>query len=100
MHHEPMSDIRVTASPTSMGWTCEVSVSDRGSTSRHRVLVSKADLARLAPADEGPEELVRRSFEFLLQREPKESILATFELPLIGRYFPEYERSVGRAARG
>jgi hypothetical protein len=94
-----MRDIRVTASPTSMGWTCEVRVSDGGSTSRHRVLVSHADLARLAPADEGPEDLVRRSFEFLLEREPKESILASFELSLIGRYFPEYERTVGRAGR-
>ena len=91
-----MSDIHVAATATSGGWTCEVSVSDRGSTTRHQVLVAQADLARLAPGAIEPEDLVRRSFEFLLEREPKESILARFELPLIGRYFPEYEHSVGR----
>lgn len=40
-----------------------------------------------------PEELLRRSFEFLLEREPKESILAKFELPDIARYFPDYEEA-------
>jgi len=38
----------------------------------------------------------RRSFEFLLAREPKESILPEFDLPLIGRYFSEYERELQR----
>ena len=41
-----------------------------------------------------PADLVRRSFAFLLEREPKESILRTFELSVIGRYFPEYEREI------
>ena len=45
---------------------------------------------------EPPEDLVRRSFVFLLAREPKESILGRFDLPLIGRYFPEYEREIRR----
>ena len=38
------------------------------------------------------EELLRRSFEFLLARKPKESILRSFDLSAISRYFPEYER--------
>jgi hypothetical protein len=37
------------------------------------------------------EQLVRDSFEFLLQRESKESILAQFELAVIKRYFPDYD---------
>jgi hypothetical protein len=37
------------------------------------------------------EELVRKSFQFLLQREAKESILGSFNLRVIKRYFPEYE---------
>ena len=41
-----------------------------------------------------PEELVRRSFEFLLQRESKESILREFELSVIQRYFPEYDEAM------
>jgi hypothetical protein len=39
-----------------------------------------------------PEELIRKSFEFLLEREPKESILERFELSRISDYFPEYEQ--------
>ena len=41
-----------------------------------------------------PEHLVRESFAFLLKREPKESILASFDLTVIARYFPEYERAM------
>ncbi|MFT4690090.1 MAG: hypothetical protein ACI9OD_002303 [Limisphaerales bacterium] len=35
--------------------------------------------------------LIEASFEFLLEREPNTSILRQFDLPLISRYFPEYE---------
>jgi hypothetical protein len=38
---------------------------------------------------------VRASFVFLLEHEPKESILSEFHLTLIGRYFPDYEREIG-----
>lgn len=41
-----------------------------------------------------PEELVRRSFAFLLEREGAESILREFDLTAIGRYFPEYEETI------
>ena len=76
------------------GWLCQVSVSDRGSESRHSVTLKRSDFQRLAVAGEPPEGLVRRAFDFMLAREPKESILRAFELPLIGRYFPEFEREI------
>lgn len=41
-----------------------------------------------------PDELVRKSFEFLLEREPKESILKRFNLHVISTYFPEYENTI------
>ena len=40
-------------------------------------------------------DVVARSFAFLLEREPNSSILRTFDLPVIQRYFGEYE---GKAA--
>ena len=46
----------------------------------HAVTVATADLERLDPGATDPTDLVRRSFEFLLEREPKESILRTFDL--------------------
>jgi hypothetical protein len=39
---------------------------------------------------------VQSSFEFLLEREPPSSILKTFELSVIERYFPEYGRIFSR----
>lgn len=69
---------------------------EKGSESTHHVSMKQADYARLAGGKIEPEELVRRSFEFLLEREPKESILSRFDLPVIGRYFPEFEREIKR----
>lgn len=40
------------------------------------------------------EELINKSLQFLLQREPKESILSRFNLKIIGNYFPEYEQEI------
>jgi hypothetical protein len=73
-----------------------VRVIEVGSRTTHDVTVSPTDYARLTDGKIEPEELVRRSFEFLLEREPKESILARFDLSVISRYFPEYERDVKR----
>lgn len=87
-------DVRCT--PSGDGWTCRVTVSGAVSSTTHEVTVSAADLARLAQGDPEPHDLVRRSFVFLLAREPKESILRRFDLALIGHYFPEYEREITR----
>jgi hypothetical protein len=38
--------------------------------------------------------LVERSFRFLLERESNTSILRSFELSVIGQYFPEYEKTI------
>jgi predicted DNA-binding protein (UPF0278 family) len=64
-----------------------------GATTEHRVRVTKTDLTRFAEG-RSAEELLQKSFEFLLEREPNTSILSSFDLPLIGRYFPEYEREI------
>jgi hypothetical protein len=73
-----------------------VRISEAKSESTHRVTLSQADYRRLTGGQIEPQELIRLSFEFLLAREPKESILPEFDLPLIGRYFPEYERELKR----
>ena len=75
----------------------QVRVVEGKSESIHRVTLTGDDYRRLSVGRIEPEELIRRSFEFLLAREPKESILAEFDLPLIGHYFPEYERELKRS---
>ena len=64
----------------------------RGAT-RHRVTLSAADLARLANGATG-ERVIEAAFRFLLDREPKELILSSFDLSAIARYFPEFEREL------
>jgi hypothetical protein len=89
-----MTAIAVEAAATGAGWTCRVRVDDGGSTTEHVIHLAATDLARLAPGATDPVDLVRRSFEFLLAREPAAAILRTFDLTVIGRYFPDYERSI------
>lgn len=86
--------IDVNSARTGNGWRCTVRVVDEQSASEHAVTVSPDDLERFDPGATDPTDLVRRSFQFLLDREPKESILRSFDLPAIGRYFPDYERTI------
>jgi hypothetical protein len=74
----------------------KVRVIEGKSESTHQVTLTQNDYQRLSGGKIEPQELIRRSFEFLLAHEPKESILAKFDLPLIGDYFPEYERELKR----
>jgi len=73
--------------------TFEVTVAGRTSTT-HRVTVDPAYHEKLTGGNISAKELVEKSFEFLLERESNTSILRTFELPVIGRYFPEYETTI------
>ena len=89
-----MAEIDLSCVTAADGWLCQVMVADHGTETRHSFTFTRADFQRLASSGETPESLVRRSFDFLLEREPKESILKSFTLPDVGRYFPEYEREI------
>ncbi|HSL34427.1 MAG TPA: hypothetical protein VK871_12300 [Candidatus Limnocylindrales bacterium] len=90
-------DIRCETSPGGDGWTCHVTITqDGGMRTDHVVGVSASDIERLDPGARDPHVLVDRSFRFLLAREPASSILRSFDLPVIGRYFPEYEAEIRR----
>ena len=69
-----------------LGWQFEVFVDGM----KYEVELDKEYREKLTP-DVEPEDLVKKSFEFLLAREPKESILKKFNLRVISTYFPEYE---------
>ena len=73
--------------------TFEVTIADQ-TTTTHRVTVDPAYHKMLTGGHISTEQLVEKSFEFLLQRESNTSILRTFELSVIGRYFPEYETTI------
>ena len=74
----------------------QVTVKEGRGETRHRVTLRQADYERLSGGGADPETLVTESFRFLLEREPKESILRSFALTVIGRYFPAYEREIAQ----
>jgi hypothetical protein len=89
-----MTDIDLKTTERDDSYEFQVIVKDGRGETRHRVTLQKADYEELAGNTASPEALVRESFRFLLEREPKESILRSFDLMVIGRYFPEYKREI------
>lgn len=77
-----------------------VTVREGNGETRHRVTMDRSTHARLGRGTATPEACVRAAFAFLLDREPKESILSSFDVTVIGRYFPEFERELPRYLKG
>jgi hypothetical protein len=91
--------LSIRCEPDGGGWRCTVRVGDDPVATEHEVEVTREVLQALAP-DRTPEALVEASFAFLLEREPRESILRRFDLPMIGRYFPEYPADIRKRLGG
>lgn len=87
-----MADITVTRINET---TFRVEVKEGETQTAHEVTAAAADQQKYG-GDAPPERLIQVSFEFLLEREPKESILRSFALPVIARYFPEYPTEIRR----
>ena len=85
--------IAVTSLPGADPLVFAVEVAEGRGATRHRVTVSAADCARLAGGAPA-QRLIEAAFRFLLDREPKESILSRFDLSAIARYFPDFEREL------
>lgn len=90
-----MNEPIVGCSPSEAGWHCTVTLGSDERATTHEVSVDREVLDDLAPGAT-PEELVRVSFEFLLERERRESIMRQFELPIIGRFFGDYRDEMHR----
>ena len=71
--------------------TFDVVVRDGIGESRHRVTLPAEDAARWAKLGAEPSHCVEAAMRFLLDREPKESILGAFDTRVIRRYFPEFD---------
>jgi len=82
-------EIFVKQRPTNMGWHFLVTVADANGQSQHNVRVDKDFLMRIGQTKK-PEEVVKKSFEFLLEREPKEAILEEFDINTISHFYPDF----------
>ena len=93
-----MATITVTQTGTGDPMEFDVEVADGKGRTRHRVTMPAAVHARLG-ASATPVTFVRAAFAFLLDHEPKESILGRFDVTVIGRYFPDFEQAIGKYLR-
>ena len=59
---------------------------------KHIVSVTDQMLLNLTKNKISKEELLNFSFNFLLERESNTSILSSFDLTVISKYFPEYTK--------
>jgi len=87
--------ITVTPLPGADPLVFDVEIGEGRGATRHRVTLGAADFARLA-GGATPQRMVEAAFRFLLDRELKESILSRFDVSVIARYFPEFERELPR----
>ena len=74
----------------------QVIVREGSSETKHVVTVPDAFYQKLTNGKISQEACVKHAFEFLLDREPKESIYRRFDLPVISQYFPEFEKEFKR----
>ena len=86
-----MNEIEVTKRDST---TFDVTVKGTGATTEHTVTVTPEYYQKLAGGKVPPEILVKKSFEFLLERESNTSILREFELSVISQYFPDFEKLI------
>lgn len=87
-----MAEISVTAAGDDV---YEVTVREPDGQTEHRVTMAADDVAWLG-VDAAPTVILAESFRFLLEREPKEAILARFDLRTIARYFSDYREAMRR----
>ena len=72
-----------------------VKVTNDVSTS-HTVTVTNQSLTDLTDNNVTKTQLLEFSFKFLLEREPNTSILSSFDINVIAKYFPDYRDEVIR----
>lgn len=75
-------------------YICDAVVSDGDEALTYEVFVTTSDHLRLTKGNVSVEDLVKKSFLFLLARESKDAIMRSFDLMMIARYFPEYENEI------
>ncbi len=87
-----MSDVAISVTPDrARQLSFAVVIRDARGESRHRVTMQADEAERWAKLDAEPSRCVEAAIRFLIEREPKESILTAFDMSVIRRYFPEFD---------
>lgn len=72
---------------------CVIVGEEQGET-KHEVTMTESVYKKLTHGKVTPERCIQAAFQFLLDREPKESILSRFDVTVISNYFPSFEREL------
>jgi hypothetical protein len=72
----------------------DVRVEENSSETQHRVTMTRSDYRKLTGGRVTPAQCIEAAFKFLLDREPKESILSRFDVTVISRYFPNFREEL------
>jgi len=86
-------NILINRTKTDTGWKFDVTIVEKGSETKHTVTMSD-DFYNSLNTEESPDKVIEESFRFLLEKEPKESILRSFDVTVISNYFPDYKETL------
>lgn len=76
------------------GWEFIVAIGDDEETLDFNISLDEDYYNEITGKQISPDELIKKSFEYLLRRESKHTILKSFNLRQIAKYFPDFEEMV------
>lgn len=83
--------VKVTQTKMEDPFEFTVAVKGSGGETLHEVTMTQLTYQQLTGSQVSPESCVEAAFEFLLEREPQDSILTSFDMTAISTYYPEFE---------
>ena len=85
------SRVKVTQTKSDDPFEFTVTLTGSGGETHHEVTMTQFTYEKLTGSQVSPENCVHAAFEFLLEREPQESILTSFDITVISTYYPDFE---------
>ncbi len=77
-------------------WIFKVVIEESNTSTSHQVSMTKEFYKKLK-TNSTSQKIVKHSFQFLLENEPKESILSEFDISIISTYFPDYLKKLKKS---
>ena len=85
------SRVKVTQTRLDDPFEFTVTLKGSGGETQHEVTMTQVTYEKLTGSQVSPESCVEAAFQFLLEREPQESILTSFDITVISTYYPAFE---------
>ena len=86
--------INIIADLSSDPMVFEVTIKEENGETYHKVTLLQETYRSIFGQSHDPEVCIEASFKFLLDREPKEMIMSTFDITVISMYFPDFPEVV------